>query len=175
MIGTQQASDSFFTNNPLGAPLQGQDSIVIYAPIETLWTLISDSTRLEDWGPPVKQVEILNNPGQPEKLGSYRRVDAEMNGKSGYYIERRVEHVEYKKMRFVMEDESFGISKIMSDTGAAMELEVIDENITRVIFSFYHRPKGIFGHLMNWLIVLRQQRKNRLLALESLKNYAESL
>lgn len=58
---------------------------------------------------------------------------------------------------------------------ASLEIEAIDGQTTRVIFSFYHIPKGVLGYMVNKLIVLRQQRNSRLLALASLKNYAESL
>jgi hypothetical protein len=86
MIAVKRAINTFITDNPMSAPLQGQDSIIINASTETLWPLVVDSKRLEDWGPPVTSVEIMTNPGQPEKLGSYRRVDAELNGKAGYFI-----------------------------------------------------------------------------------------
>lgn len=170
----QKTKTSFLTDNPLGAPLQGQDSIIIKASTKILWPMIANSKHLEDWGPPVTHVEILTSPEQAENVGSCRRVDVEIGGKKGYFIERRLEHVEEKRMRFVMEDETFGLSKIMTDTGASLELEAIDAQTTRVIFTFYHRPKGILGYLMNRLIVLHQQHANRLLALQSLKAFAES-
>ena len=34
--------------------LQGRDEITINALVERLWTLISDSKELENWGPPVR-------------------------------------------------------------------------------------------------------------------------
>jgi len=37
-----------------------------------------------------------------------------------------------------------------------------------------HNPKGVFGHVMNVLVVLRQQRRNRRAALASLKRVAEA-
>lgn len=163
----------FFTDDPLGAPLQGQDDVIINAPLEQVWTLIADSTRLLDWGPPVVGVEVIG--ATPEGIGSYRRVDAEFSGKKGHFVERRIEHIEGKRMRFVIEEETFGLAKIMRDTGSSLEIESVGSGKTRVIFSFYHRPKGVLGHILNRLIVLRQQRRNRLLALDSLKAYAESL
>ena len=175
MINVKSRSVGFVTDDPMSAKLQGQDEIVINTPVEILWTLIADSTRLLDWGPPVKEVEVMGTTKQPEGVGSYRRVVAEFGGTTGYLIERRIEHIEGKRMRFVIEEETFGLSRIMKDTGSSLELEALGSNKTRVIFSFYHTPKGLFGHIMNRLIVLRQQRRNRLAALESLKAYAESL
>ncbi len=168
-----KSQQQLVTNDPMGAPLQGQDTIIINAPIEQVWTLIADSTRLLDWGPPVVGVQVMGT--TPEGVGSYRRVDAEFNGKKGHFVERRVEHLEGKRMRFVIEEETFGLAKIMRDTGSSLEIESVGSGKTRVIFSFYHRPKGVLGYILNRLVVLRQQRRNRLLALDSLKAYAESL
>ena len=153
--------------------VQGQDQIIVNAPVETMWPLISDSKRLLDWGPPVRGVEIMSPSDQPEGLGSYRRVDAEFDGQRGHFIEKRIEHIEGKKMAVHIEKETFGISRLITDVGSSLEIEPVGPNKTRVIFSFFHRPKGIVGHLMNRLIILRQQRRNRLAALDSLKRYAE--
>ena len=153
--------------------VQGQDEVIVDAPVETLWPLISDSKRLLDWGPPVRGIEVMGPPDQPEGLGSYRRVDAEFNGQHGHFIERRIEHVEGKKMAVHIEKENFGIFRMITDVGSSPEIESVGPYKTRVIFSFFHRPKGIVGHIMNRLVILRQQRRNRLAALASLKEYAE--
>ena len=42
------------TQRSTAAKLQGQDEILVAAPIERLWSLIADSTRLSEWGPPVR-------------------------------------------------------------------------------------------------------------------------
>ena len=170
MIDAKNQFHTSASREPLDAQLQGRDSIDINAPMAHLWTLISDSNRLLDWGPPVTAIEVID---YPEGVGTRRRVDAEFNGKTGYFIERRIEHVDGKKTRFVIEEDSFGLSRMMTESGASLELIPLDKHHTRVVFSFYHNPKGLLGQVMNWLIILRQQRKNRLLALESLKTYAE--
>jgi hypothetical protein len=153
--------------------VQGQDEIIVNAPVEKIWPLISDSKRLLDWGPPVRGVQVMGMSGQPEGLGSYRRVDAEFNGQRGHFIERRIEHIEGKKMAVQIEEENFGIFRMITDVGSSLEIKPVGPNKTRVIFSFFHRPKGIVGQIMNRLVILRQQRRNRLAALASLKQYAE--
>ena len=142
--------------------VQGRDEIIVNAPMETMWTLISDSKRLLDWGPPVRAVQIKGPADQPEGLGSYRRVDAEFDGQHGHFIEKRIEHIEGKKMAVHIEEETFGMFRLITDVGSSLEIEPVTEQQTRVIFTFFHRPKGIVGHIMN-----------RLAALASLKRYAE--
>lgn len=152
--------------------IQGQDAIVIDAPPEYLWTLISNSMELCNWGPPVRGVKILTDDGH-EATGTWRRVDAEFEGKQGHFIERRIEHIEGRKIAVLIEEETFGLFRLLSEVGSSLELEPLGPRQTRVIFTFFHNTKGVIGYLMNKLVVLRQQRRNRLAALAPLKKYAE--
>lgn len=152
---------------------QGRDAIVIEAPIARMWTIIHDSRELARWGPPVRGVTVLDaSPGE-EKLGSRRRVDAEMDGRRGTFVERRDLHEDGRAIGYVIEEESFGLFRIMSSPGFSLELEAEGAARTRLIFTFFHDPRGILGHVMNAWVVLRAQRKNRLAALAAIKVYAE--
>ncbi len=155
------------------AKLQGQDEIVVEAPVEQLWTLIADSTLLPDWGPPVRKVDVLGQPGQTEALGSRRRVEAEFEGKKGYFVERRTEHIQGRKIAYLIEEESFGLFQVITEPGFSIEIELAGPSQTRVVWSFFHNPKGLMGHILNSFVLLRQQRRNRLAALASLKQHAE--
>lgn len=152
--------------------IQGQDAIIVDAPPERLWTLISDSIELCNWGPPVRSVKVLTEDGH-EGLGTWRRVDAEFEGKQGHFMERRIEHVEGRKIAVLIEEETFGLFRLLSEVGSSLEIEPLGTHQTRVIFTFFHNTKGVIGYLLNRFVVLRQQQRNRLAALESLMKYAE--
>lgn len=152
---------------------QGQDSIEIEAPMERMWTLIHDSRELARWGPPVRGVTVLDAEPGREMLGSRRRVEAEMQGKRGAFVERRDLHVEGRAIGYVIEEETFGMFRIITSPGFSLELEPTGPRSTRVVFTFFHDPRGILGHVMNVIVVLRAQRTNRLAALAALKAYAE--
>jgi hypothetical protein len=153
--------------------LQGQDEIIVEAPVERLWPLIADSTLLPDWGPPVRKAEVLGPSDQPEGLGSRRRIEAELNGKKGYFVERRTEHIQGRKIAYLIEEENFGIFRVLTQVGFSIEIESAGLDKTRVIWSFFHTPKGLLGHILNRMVILRQQRQNRLAALAALKHHAE--
>lgn len=153
------------------ARLQGRDEIVVDAPIDRVWTLIHDSTLLPEWGPPVRQVEVLGD--REETLGSRRRIHAEFDGKRGQFVERRNVHEPGRKIGYVIEEETFGLFKVMTEPGFTLELEAVEGGRTRVVFAFFHEPRGILGRVLNRLVILRQQRKNRLAALASLKRRGE--
>lgn len=152
--------------------LQGRDDIVVDAPIPILWQLISDSSELPNWGPPVRSVEVMANDAEAEKLGSGRKIHAEFGRKSGYFLEHRIEHVEGRKIGYLIDEDSFGLDRVLLRPGFSLELDSTQDQATRVTFSFFHDPRGFRGRVMNPLIKL-QQRRNRLAALSSLKRCAE--
>jgi len=154
--------------------IQGQGEIIINAPVSTVWPLIKDSKRLEDWGPPVEKVEIYLAERQKEEgVGSKRKVFAKFTEKrKGWYQEIRTEQIEGRKISFLIYEDSFGMSKILKDVGGAMEVVPEGKDKTRFIFTFYHRTKGFMGWLMNPMIKI-DQKKNRNAAMKSIKSYAE--
>ncbi len=158
----------------IGSRLQGRDDIVIHAPARILWQLIADSRDLASWGPPVRRVEVIANGSDAEKVGTARKVHAEFDGKAGYFLEHRVEHVDGRKIAYLIDEENFGLSQVVLRPGFSLELDPKGDQTTRVIFSFFHDPKGLKGRILNPLIK-RQQRRNRLAALASLKRRAEEL
>jgi uncharacterized membrane protein len=156
----------------LPARVQGTDSIIIGKPADQLWPLIADSTQLTRWGPPVVSVQVLDT---PEVVDSRRTVEARFGRKGGSFSERRVIHDEDAyTMAFVIESDTFGIGKMLDNVGSLMQMEALDEQLTRLTWSFFHEPRGPLARLMNRLVILRQQFSNRLKALTSFKIYAET-
>ena len=162
------------TNFSQTPKIQGQDDIIINAPVSVVWPLIKDSKRLEEWGPPVQKIEIYLGPDQTEEgQGSKRKVYAKFSEKrKGWYEEIRTEQIEGRKITFLIYEDSFGMSKILKDVGASMEVVSVGTDKTRFIFTFLHRTKGFMGWLMNPMIKM-DQKKNRRAALKSIKSYAE--
>lgn len=156
------------------AKLQGSDEVIIEAPVERVWKLIADSSELVNWGPPVRKVEVLAPHDQAEGLNSRRRVSAEFGGKTGEFVERRIDHAEQRRIEYRIEEETFGLFRVMSEPGFSMEIEPAGHGRTRLVWRFFHNPKGILGAILNVVVIRRQQRRNRLAGLESLKRYAET-
>jgi uncharacterized protein YndB with AHSA1/START domain len=158
---------------PTRSKLQGRDAVVIDAAPDLLWRLISDSSELPKWGPPVTRVEVFTQDGQTEGLSTARKVHAKFGRRSGYFIEHRVEHVPGRKIAYLIDEENFGLARVLSRPGFSLELQPRGGNATYVVFSFFHDTRGV-GRVLNPFIKL-QQRRNRLLALRSLKVYAEDM
>jgi hypothetical protein len=161
-------------SEPMPSTLQGRDHILVDAGPEVLWRLIADSNELPNWGPPVIGVEILSGDGRDEGLGAVRKVHAQFGRRAGYFVEHRVEHVDGRKVAYLIDEDSFGLSRLLARPGFSLELDPSSTGGTRVTFSFFHDPRGLAGRALNPLIRLRQ-RCNRLVALKSLKRRAEDL
>ena len=155
--------------------IQGQDTIIIDAPVSKLWPLIHDSIQMESWGPPVEKVEIDLLPDQvAENVGSRRKVYAKFSAKrKGWYEEVRTGQEEGISITFRILNDSFGMGKMLDDVGGKMELEQVTNDKTKFIFTFYHRPINLMGRIMNPMIKM-DQKKNRLKALNSIKSYVET-
>lgn len=170
------------------AAFQGADAVVIDAPIAVVWESISDSKALERWGPPVREVQVFDN---PEGLGSRRLVIAEMtpsggaitraeslgvrNKRTARFMERRIEHAEGVRIAYRIDEDNMGLSRMLSEVGFSMEVTSIDQRTTQLVWAFQHNTKGLLAALMNPLVIRPQQRRNRLAALASLKVYAEEV
>jgi len=165
------------TENYIGPQLgkmQGSEIIIINAPIEIVWEAISNSKALEFWGPPVDSVEIYFQEGVfKEQIGTSRKVYASFGKKSGFFHEHRTEHIEDKKIAYIIDsDEKLGVTQVLKYPGYSQEISKISEGKIKLEWIFYHKPKGL-GIFLNWMIK-SQQKKNRHEGLIALKKYCES-
>ena len=163
------------TENHIGPPLGkmvGKERMVINTKQEIVWQAISDSKVLHLWSPPVNSVTILSD--NPEKVGTARECHLTFGKKSGIFKEHRTAEISGQKIEYSIDSEKgIGIHKILKNTGFGLEIFPINENKVELEFKFYHDTNGIFGFLMNPMIK-SQQKKDRHLALLSLKKYCES-
>ena len=58
----------------------------------------------------------------PERVGSRRRVDARFNGKDGHFVEICTEHVEGRRIAYVIEQDTFGLGRVMTEPGFALDI-----------------------------------------------------
>ena len=96
--------------------VQGQDSIIINAPTETVWPLIQDSMQLEFWGPPVEKVKIELLPDQiREGKGSKRKVWAKFTEKrKGWFEEVLLDEKEGKSVNFMIYNDNLIRFKLLN-------------------------------------------------------------
>lgn len=151
-----------------------KDEIVIDAPTGKIWSILADSSLLPKFASFVKKVEFLDATEGHEKLGSRRKCYLAFGNKSGYQIERRSEEIPRKKISFTLEEESLGMSKVVSDWVGTFDLESLGPTKTKTILSLKYHPKGLFGKIMNAIMMKSRNRTAIKGFLEGLKQYAET-
>lgn len=146
---------------PQTGTVQGRDQITIDAPLDRVWKLIADSKMLEQWGPVVDKVDVQFNAGETqEDIGTRRHLYITVGRRSGRLIERRTEHNPNKRLAYRIEEDPF-LGPYLKDSGFTMELEPLGRSQTLFTFTFYQRPKGIQGWLMNPFVRIMQGRGRR--------------
>jgi len=153
--------------------LQGRSETVIHAPAARIWEILEDSeANLPSVLPMVKTCAIES--GGRERGGAVRTCDVDFGGKAGTTVECCIESVPNRTLAHLIEDDSFGFSRMLSDFWFSFNLEPESDQETRVSIETHYDPKGIRGRLMSALMAKRQFRRVRESALENLTQLAES-
>lgn len=149
------------------APAQGHDEILVQAPVEGIWAVLEDSTRLPEW------TTVFRTTGGRETPGSIRECDVDFEGKTGSVVERCVESVPHKRIAWVMDADTFGFSRMLSDFGFSFTLTPRAGNETLVRNETYYRPETLVAKMLN-PFMRRKFRGARRRFLEGLKRVSES-
>ena len=147
--------------------VQGRDEIVVKASRETIWRILTDTARLPEWAPMVKHTN-----GIQETLDAVRQCDVEFDGRPGKVTERCCEFRPHERIAWVMEQDSFGFSRMLSDFGFGFTLIPLDGS-TRLINDSFWQPKHLLASLMSRFMMRPKIRRIRQQVLRNLKQLAE--
>ena len=128
--------------------LQTKCEAVINAPVNSIWTVITD----------IDQLTKLNNgavkaTGRMDKQGETRTVEVNLNGKAGTFTERLIELVPGEKTVWTIESDTMGMGKMLKETRFVTILEKINDTKTKVTNETYYRPLNIIAKIMSALMV----------------------
>lgn len=130
-------------------------TILSRASVDAIWAVLMDSTKLPLWAPPVKGVESCSSLG--EGVGAVRVCRASLAGRQGTIVERVLDMEEKSHITYVVDEDSFGMSKMFSGYGFRWSLTPQGAGAQVTIESFY-APRNPLSALMNWLVMRRQFR-----------------
>jgi uncharacterized protein YndB with AHSA1/START domain len=121
------------------------------APARALWSILTDSRLLPRWAPVVHEVERCDPTG--ERLGAVRRCRVELGGKPGRMVERCVALRPERQIAYLVEEESFGMRRMVADYGFRISLEPVSPAGTRVTIETFYTPRTAVYGLMNALLL----------------------
>lgn len=128
-------------------------SIQSQASLDAIWAVLVDSSKLPLWAPPVEAVDECSASG--EGVGTVRICRAALGGRRGTIVERVLDMREKSHITYVVDEDSFGMSKMFSGYGFRLSLVQQDPGTQITIESFY-TPRNPLSALMNWLVMKRQ-------------------
>lgn len=130
--------------------LQARNEAVINAPVDRIWSVITDINLL----PKV-------NPGVVKATGSMDRLQATrtceiVNGKrKGTMTERLIEMEPNKRTVWTIESDTMGMGKMLNGTRFIFYLERLDDQRTRVVSETHYTPANLMARIMNGLMMRR--------------------
>jgi len=127
-------------------PFRSRQELVIDAPLEEVWAFCMDLTKIPEFHPRVSRVELIDGTATRGVGVSYQ---CHLSGGKHSCIERDVEIVPLEKIVTVLPQDTFGISKILSDYTVETTFQKLDESSTKVAISHYYSTPTMKARLLN--------------------------
>jgi uncharacterized protein YndB with AHSA1/START domain len=149
---------------------QGESSAVIDTGPATIWPVLCDSSLLSEWVPAV--TGVLEHAPR-EQPGASRRCSVLLGGREGFMVERCVEAVAERRLRYVVDDDSFGFGRMLDDYSFTLELTPDGASRTTVTLRTFYAPRGRFARVLNALVLKRRFARVREEILAGLSRFME--
>ena len=126
-------------------PFRSRQEVIINAPLEAVWSFTMDLTKIPEFHPRVVKVDLsgktLREPG-----ASYQ---CHLSGGKHWCIEKDIEIIPLQKIVTVLPEDTFGISKILSDYTVETTFQTLGPRSTRVEISHYYSTTTLKAKLLN--------------------------
>jgi uncharacterized protein YndB with AHSA1/START domain len=129
----------------------------VNAPVGVVYRLFMDNAELANWAPAVDAVTGIHG-GGGTGLGATRTCAVTMNGKKGTMVERCVEAVPDTRASFLVVDDSFGFSKMLTGYGFTAHFTPAASDQTTVRIETFYTPANPAAAALNRLVLRRKFR-----------------
>jgi len=127
-------------------PFRSTQAVIINAPLEAVWAFGMDLTKIPEFHPRVCKVDLLSGKRFREAGVSYQ---CHLSGGKHSCIEKDIEIVPLEKIVTVLPQDTFGISKILSDYRVETTLQKLGESSTKMEISHYYSTTTLKAKLLN--------------------------
>jgi len=127
-------------------PFQTRQSIVICAPLQTVWEFNQDLAKIAEYHPRVSKVEFVSGTSKREAGVSYT---CHMKDGKNKCMERDIEVIPMEKIVTMLPEDTMGICKILPDYVVETTFTPLDENTTKMEFSHYYSTNSLKSKLAN--------------------------
>ena len=127
-------------------PFRSKQEVIINAPLEAVWSFSMDLTKIPVFHPRVVKVDLLSGKSVRELGASYQ---CHLSGGKHTCIEKDIEIIPLKKIVTVLPEDTFGISKILSDYQVETTFQARRYQSTKVEISHYYSTKSLKAKLLS--------------------------
>ena len=127
-------------------PFRLKQEILINAPLETVWTFNMDLRNIPSFHPRVVKVDLLSGKAHREPGVAYK---CHLLGGKHTCVEKDIEVVPMERIVTVLPEDTFGVSRTLSDYVVESTLHRVGESSTRVEMSHYYSTKTLKAKLLS--------------------------
>lgn len=127
-------------------PFQSKQSIVICAPLQTVWDFNQDLSKIAEYHPRVSKVEFVSGTSKREAGVSYM---CHMKDGKNTCTERDIEVIPMDRIVTILPEDTMGICKILPDYVVETTFTPLDGNTTKMEFSHYYSTNSLKGKMAN--------------------------
>jgi hypothetical protein len=138
------------------APFRGRQRVTIQAPLEAVWALNMDLRRIPEFHPRVVRVDVLGATPERSVGNAYQ---CHLAGGKHWCIEKDIEIVPYRKIVTVLPEDTFGISKILTDYTVESTLERVGKDATIIEIAHFYSTTSLKAKLVNLIAKGRIRRQ----------------
>ena len=114
--------------------------------MEAVWSFSMDLTKIPEFHPRVVQVDLLSGKSFREPGASYR---CRLSGGKHTCVEKDIEIIPLQKIVTVLPEDTFGISKILSDYTVETTFQALGHQSTKVAISHFYSTTTLKAKLLN--------------------------
>jgi hypothetical protein len=127
-------------------PFQSNQSVVICAPLQTVWEFNQDLGKIAEYHPRVSKVELVSGTSKREAGACYK---CHMKDGKNTCTEKDIEVIPMNKIVTMLPEDTLGISKILPDYVVETTFTPLDENSTKMEFSHYYSTNSLKAKMAN--------------------------
>jgi hypothetical protein len=127
-------------------PFRSKQEVIINASLEAVWSFSMDLTKIPEFHPRVVKVDLLSGKILREPGASYR---CHLSGGKHTCTEKDIEIIPLQKIVTVLPEDTFGISKILSDYRVETTFQTLGRQSTKVEISHYYSTTTLKAKLLN--------------------------
>ena len=139
-------------------PFRSQQRVDIAAPLDAVWSYNMDLSRIPEFHPRVSRVDLLGGTARREAGAAYR---CHLSGGRHTCVERDIEIIPHEKIVTALPEDTFGISKILTDYVVESTLTALSDSSTRITISHFYSTPTLKARLLDLIVRRRISRDTR--------------